>query len=189
MGTLLDLLFDVSRVRSGKLTLEAEELDLVDVVHRAADTVQAVVGSPPISVSAPRGRIPVLGDPTRLEQVFVNVIGNAVEHAGTPRVEVALKRQRETVRAQIRDFGSGIDPTSLPDLFEPYRPLQSGDAPASAGLGLGLFLSREIVVAHGGEIKVASALGSGTVVTIALPLVTGPAGAGAGAASSARRRP
>ena len=173
MGVLLDLLFDVSRVRSGQLTLEKREVDLIGVVQRAMDTVPRGAGAPPIQFTVPRGRILVAGDPTRLEQVIVNILANAVEHARTPRVEVSIRRVRSRARVQIRDFGVGMDLDRRPDLFEPYRPLRTGgSAPWSIGLGLGLFLSREIVIAHGGTIEVESEPGEGTTVSILLPLLT-----------------
>jgi two-component system CheB/CheR fusion protein len=174
IGALIDLLFDVSRVRSGQFTLDTEQVDLARVVHHAADTVRAIPGAPPISVSLPRTRVTVVGDPARLEQVVVNIIGNAVEHADTPRVAVSVRRSGDHVRIRIRDFGAGIAPGSLADLFEPFRPLQLRET-SSSGLGLGLFLSREIVLAHGGSIDVSSALGEGTVVTITLDVLPEPA--------------
>ena len=173
IGALIDLLFDVSRVRSGQFTLDTEQVDLAGVVRHAAETVRAVPGAPPIVVTAPGSRVTVLGDPARLEQVLVNIIGNAVEHADTPRVAVSVRRSGDLVRVRIRDFGAGINPGSLADLFEPFRPLQLREA-SSSGLGLGLFLSRQIVLAHGGSIDISSALGEGTVVTITLDVLAEP---------------
>jgi two-component system CheB/CheR fusion protein len=174
IGALVDLLFDVSRVRSGQFTLDTEQVDLAGVVRHAADTVRAIAGAPPIKLSLPRSRVTVLGDPARLEQVIVNIIGNAVEHADTPRVAVSVRRSGDYVRIRIRDFGTGINPAALADLFEPFRPLQLREV-SSTGMGLGLFLSREIVLAHRGSIDVSSTLGEGTVVTIALEVVDEPA--------------
>jgi two-component system CheB/CheR fusion protein len=188
MGVLLDLLFDVSRVRSGQLTLDRRELDFVAVAERAIDTVRAVAGAPPIALAAPRGRVMVLGDPTRLEQVLVNVIGNAAEHARTPRIDVAIRKTRGSAEAEIRDFGVGMDLERMPDLFEPYRSSPAGPGRPAAGLGLGLFLSREIMLAHGGMIEIRSDRDAGTTVKIALPVLA-PHAADGVRTSRSRRAP
>jgi signal transduction histidine kinase len=108
----------------------------------------------------------VRADAGRLEQVFVNLLANAIEHAGTSTIDVSVRRSGSFVTVEVRDHGSGIPSNVLPQLFQPYALL--GQKP-SAGLGLGLYLAREIVTAHGGSIDAASSLGEGTTIVVRLP--------------------
>jgi signal transduction histidine kinase len=103
-----------------------------------------------------------------LEQVFVNLLSNAVEHAAkSPTIDVAVSRSGTNAIVEVRDYGPGIAGDELPLLFQPYTHL--GKKP-SAGLGLGLYLAREIVTAHRGTIEAESKLGEGTVIIVRLPL-------------------
>ena len=106
--------------------------------------------------------------PVACEQVFVNLLSNAVEHAATsPTIDVTVRRSGSVAVVEVRDHGPGIASNVMPQLFQPYTRL--GSKP-SAGLGLGLYLAREIVTAHGGTIEAESTLGEGTVIVVRLPL-------------------
>ena len=134
--------------------------------------------APVIRIAPTPGRIVVKADAGRLEQVFVNLLANAVEHATTsPTVDVSMSRSGSFAVVEVRDHGPGIAPNVLPQLFEPYTRLGHK---RSAGLGLGLYLAREIVAAHGGTIDAASTLGEGTVITVRLPLSVARPGKRAG---------
>jgi signal transduction histidine kinase len=110
----------------------------------------------------------VRGDAGRLEQVFLNLLTNAIDHAhGSATIDVAVRRSGNQARVEIQDHGQGIAPQDLAMLFEAYSRL--GRAQRVGGLGLGLFVSREIVVAHGGEITATSRIGDGTTVAVTLP--------------------
>jgi hypothetical protein len=113
-----------------------------------------------------RGAITVRADAGRLEQVFVNLLANAIEHAATSTIDVSVRRSGSFATVEVRDHGPGIPSDVLPQLFQPYALI--GHKP-SAGLGLGLYLAREIVTAHGGTIDAASSLGEGTVMVVRLP--------------------
>jgi signal transduction histidine kinase len=112
------------------------------------------------------------GDASRLQQVFVNLLSNAVEHAASGTIDVTVGRDGSVAVVEVRDYGQGIDSDVIPSLFQPYTRL--GQKP-SAGLGLGLYLAREIVTAHGGTINAESTCGEGTVITVRLPLAKVPA--------------
>jgi len=104
----------------------------------------------------PRGPILVQADAGRLQQVFVNVLSNAVEHAAmSPTIDVTVRRSGSVAMVEVRDYGPGIASHVMPQLFQPYTRL--GSKP-STGLGLGLYLAREIVAAHGGTIEAESIL-------------------------------
>ncbi len=167
IGELVDRLFDVSRIQAGRLELVAATIDLVTVVRDAVNVAETLPNAPTIQVSPSRAPILVRADAGRLEQVFVNLLANAVEHAAKSTIEVTVRRSGSYAVVEVRDDGPGIASNVLPQLFQPYARLGQK---ASAGLGLGLYLAREIVTAHGGTIEAASSLGEGTVIVVRLPL-------------------
>ncbi len=168
IGELIERLFDVSLIQGGNLELITAPIDLIAVVRDAVDVAGTLPKAPPIRVSATAGPILVQADAVRLEQVFVNLLSNAVEHAGSsPTIGVSVSRSGTTAVVEVRDHGPGIASEVLPQLFQPYARL--GHKP-SGGLGLGLYLAREIVIAHGGTIEAESTLGEGTTLTVRLPL-------------------
>ena len=167
MGELVERLFDVSRIQSGQLQLVIGSIDLVEVVHGAIDVSEGLREPPPIQLSAPRS-LRLNGDAGRLEQVLINILGNAVEHAPeTPTIDVSVRRSGRSAVVVVRDHGPGIASAELPHVFQPYVRLGGRK---SAGLGLGLFLAKVIVTAHGGTIEIASRRRSGTTITVRLPI-------------------
>jgi two-component system CheB/CheR fusion protein len=172
MGELVERLFDVSRIQSGKLELVVEPIDLVDIVRRAIDVSEGLNEAPPIVLTAPRS-LKLNGDAGRLEQVFVNVLGNAVEHAGgTPTIDISIRRTGKSATVEVADHGQGIASAELPLVFLPY--VRLGGKQSAAGLGLGLFLAKEIATAHGGTIEIASRRRHGTTITMELPIAGPP---------------
>jgi two-component system CheB/CheR fusion protein len=167
IGALVERLFDVSRIQAGRLELVATTIDLVGVVGDAIDVAETLPKAPAIRMAPTRGPILVRADAGRLEQVFVNLLANAVEHAAASPIDVIVRRSGSSAIVEVRDHGPGIASSVLPQLFQPYARL--GQKP-SAGLGLGLYLAREIVTAHGGSIDAASSLGEGTTIVVRLPI-------------------
>ena len=108
---------------------------------------------------------------------FRRTLKFAIEHAPTSPIDVSLSHSGSFAIVEVRDHGPGIAPNVLPQLFQPYTRLGHK---RSAGLGLGLYLAREIVAAHGGTIDAASTLGEGTVITVRLPLSVARPGKRAG---------
>ena len=168
IGELIERLFDVSRIQAGRLELVLAPIDLLAVVRDAVDVAGTLPNAPTIRVLATGGPIRLRGDAVRLEQVFVNLLSNAVEHAPTsPTVDVTVSRSGSTAVVEVRDHGPGIHHDVLTLLFMPNSRL--GHRPSS-GLGLGLYLAREIVTAHGGTIEAESKIGEGTAIVVRLPL-------------------
>jgi signal transduction histidine kinase len=167
VGELIERLFDVSRIQAGRLELVVAPVDLVAVVRDAVNVAETLPKAPPIRVAPTTGKISVKADAGRLEQVFVNLLSNAIEHAATsPAIDVSVGRADSQAVVEIRDHGQGIAANLLHQLFQPYTRLGQK---RSTGLGLGLYLAREIVTAHGGTIEAASSVGEGTVITVRLP--------------------
>ncbi|HEX7592078.1 MAG TPA: CheR family methyltransferase [Candidatus Limnocylindrales bacterium] len=170
IGELLERLFDVNRIRAGRLALVSAPLDLVEVVRSAVDVGVMLPNAPEIRLLPTSGPIMLQGDSVRLEQVFVNLLSNAIEHApGTSAIDVNVSVSGSNAIVEVCDKGPGIPTDVLPLLFKPYARLGKR-AKSGLGLGLGLYLAREIVIAHGGTIKAESTLGEGTVIVVRLPL-------------------
>jgi signal transduction histidine kinase len=172
IGDLLNRLFDVNRIQAGRLSLVAGPADLVEIVRNAVEVAGTLPNAPLIRLLPTRGPIPLRCDAVRLEQVFVNLLSNAVEHApSSPTIEVSVSKTRSDATVEVCDKGPGIPPEVLPLLFKPYARMGHGSS-SGLGLGLGLYLAREIVTAHGGTIEAESNLGEGTAIIVRLPRST-----------------
>jgi two-component system CheB/CheR fusion protein len=168
IGVLIERLFDVSRIQARRFELSLAPIDLLEVVRDAVEVAEALPKAPEIRLSPPPGPILIQADASRLGQVLANLLANAVEHAATsPTIDVTVRRTGSVAVVEVRDHGPGIAPSLMPLLFQPYARL--GHKP-SAGLGLGLYLAREIVTAHGGTIEAESSLAEGTTIVVRLPL-------------------
>jgi signal transduction histidine kinase len=155
---LIDELLDVSRIVAGRAPLDLQDVDLGVNVRGAVETVMPLAETKGVRVDV--GDLPevlVAGDPLRLEQVFVNLLGNAVKFTpagGTVTIDVT--RSERSVDVRVKDTGRGIDAGFLPHVFERFRQADGTATRTVGGLGLGLFLARRLVDAHGGHIRVES---------------------------------
>jgi signal transduction histidine kinase len=172
---LIDDLLDVSRIIAGKLSVRREELDVAQAVRRAAETVAPTASQRrvQIEVAIEPGPHLVLGDGERLQQVFWNLLANAVKFSPEgARVDVELIRDGDQAAVRVVDHGAGIEPGFLPHVFERFRQGGGGFTRARGGLGLGLAIVRHIVELHGGTIRAESAgAGMGATFTVRLPSV------------------
>jgi signal transduction histidine kinase len=160
MSHLIDDLFDVERVISGRILLDRQVLDLADVVHRAV-AVFAVDASLNRRIEISTEPVWIDGDAGRLEQVLTNVVANAIKF--TPpdgRVRVALCADGGDAALSVEDTGCGISLRLLPVIFDMYVQAERTLDSAHGGLGIGLTLARRLVELHGGTI-VASSPGEG----------------------------
>jgi len=172
LATLIERLLDVSRIQSGQLELMLDVVDLEAVVRSAVEIAQVLPKAPPIVVTTKPGRVRVRADAGRLEQVFLNLLTNAMEHApASATIDVTIGTSGDQAEVVVRDHGPGIRAGDLRIMFDAYTRL--GKAHRVPGLGLGLYVAREIVTAHHGEIEAGSRIGKGTVMTVRLPLARG----------------
>ncbi|MBA3827031.1 MAG: ATP-binding protein, partial [Ktedonobacterales bacterium] len=130
------------------------------------------VPQPPIVIEEPpQGTLLIAGDAVRLEQILTNLLTNASKYAAdSPQIVVRLRQVAQDAEIEVQDQGPGIAATDLPQLFQRFHQVQAEATAAHTGLGLGLFLTRELVVAHGGDITVRSQVGQGTTFTLHFPL-------------------
>jgi signal transduction histidine kinase len=172
---IIEDLLDMSRIISGKVRLDVEQIDLPAVLNESIDTIRATAEAKGIRLHAlvdPRAG-PISGDPDRLQQVFWNLLNNAIKF--TPKgghVEVLLERVNSHIEVTVMDTGEGIAPEFLPYVFDRF---QQGDASTTrrhGGLGLGLAIVKQLVELHGGYVRVKSdGIGKGTSFTVHLPLI------------------
>ncbi|MEO8519926.1 MAG: ATP-binding protein [Acidobacteriota bacterium] len=170
---LIDDLLDFSRMIGGHLILQQQTVDLQRLL---GDVVESMVPAAEakrieMTVSAP-AEASVEGDPKRLEQVFFNLIGNAVKFTRDGgRIEIELRApEDDEVEVRVIDDGVGIEPTFLPHVFERFRQADTTTPGARGGVGLGLSIARQLVQAHEGTISVASeGKNRGALFTVRLP--------------------
>ena len=167
-------LLDLSRLRSRKLTLNAETVSLMNAINNAVETVRAEAAAKnlKLAIEAPDEALFVKGDLLRLEQIIWNLLTNAVKFtpAGGSILVRATKDATDVILA-ITDTGQGIDPEFLPHVFEMFRQADASTSRAQSGMGIGLALVRQLVELHGGIVLVESpGENLGTSVTVRLPL-------------------
>jgi signal transduction histidine kinase/ActR/RegA family two-component response regulator len=171
---MIDDLLDMSRIRHGAAGLDLEILDLAASVRAAAETSAAAAESKALSmeISGPDEPLLVEGDAGRLQQVFANIISNAVKF--TPAggsVRISLRREAGDALVRIRDTGRGIAPEFLPYAFEIFRQQERSTHRSNEGLGIGLSLVKKLTELHKGTVSIESAgPGRGTEVSVRLPL-------------------
>lgn len=167
---MIEDLLDVSRMLAGKMSMEDAEVDLCEVARAATESALPMASEKGVrlAIDVPDHRITVRGDPLRLAQVVSNLVGNAIKftHAGRG-VRVRVHEDGQAM-LEVEDEGEGIDADLLPSVFDRFR---QGDATRRrSGLGLGLWITRNLVQLHGGSITAASeGPGRGTRVTVRLP--------------------
>jgi signal transduction histidine kinase/CheY-like chemotaxis protein len=176
LSRLVNDLLDVSRVTSGKVSLVKEPVDLVALLERLVllSRERARNEQIELSLSADRGPITLMGDAVRLEQVFNNLLNNALKY--TPargRIAVQARRRDGQAVVTVRDSGVGIPSAALPLIFDLFAQADTSLDRAQGGMGIGLTLVRSLVELHGGSVQAASAgPGQGSEFTVSLPIAT-----------------
>lgn len=169
LKVLVDDLLDVGRLHGNKLHLDRGPMDLAEVIDRAVSAARLQTAQTIVADTIPTA---VYGDATRLQQVMLNLLVNAITYAPrSRRIVVRLRHVDGQAELQVRDRGPGIPAADLPHLFSRFYQVERRSGPSRQGLGLGLYICRELVTAHDGSIAVRSARGAGTTVTVTLPLL------------------
>jgi PAS domain S-box-containing protein len=176
---LVDDLLDVSRIASGKITLQREPLNIAQVVSGAVESSQPLIDSRghTLEIRLPDEPLRIEGDLTRLSQVLMNLLNNAAQY--TPEgggIRLTVERDGEQAVIRIRDTGVGMPADLLPKVFELFTQGDRSLDRAQGGLGIGLTLVYRLVTLHGGSVEAASeGSGLGSEFTIRLPLLEVPA--------------
>jgi signal transduction histidine kinase len=168
LARLIERLLDVSRLAGGHLKLEPTDFDLSELVREVVEEHRgdATRAGSELSFTAP-GALTGSWDRPRLAQVVANLLSNALKHGRGRPIALDLCDSPGGVTLTVEDHGNGIDPAELPRIFDRFE--RASPERRRGGLGLGLYVAREIVQAHGGSIGAASTPGSGSTFTVVLP--------------------
>jgi PAS domain S-box-containing protein len=165
---LMEDLMNVSKIQQGQLALNKTRINLVDLVNDCCEHIR--MGAAHELILMGDKELFIDADYRRIDQVVVNLINNAVKYSPLAnRVEITVEHDADHAKISVRDFGIGVSPEKLPHLFDRYFRVDSSGVQFS-GLGLGLYISAEIVKRHNGEIGVESVVDEGSTFWFSLPM-------------------
>jgi signal transduction histidine kinase len=171
MNQLIGDLTDVTKIQAGRLTLEKQECTVDEAVEPAIERTRLLArdkGIEFVTKLPPSDQMRIVADGARITQVMDNLLGNAMKFTpGGGRIEVTIAPIEKEFQISISDTGPGISTEALSHIFEPYWQVKK----TRTGLGLGLFIAKTLVEAHGGRIWVESSVGRGTTFYFTLPAV------------------
>jgi two-component system CheB/CheR fusion protein len=176
---LTDDLLDMSRLQSGKFSLQSESVDLTRVADMAIEAARLTAPARTIRLDARKNHQPLIvrGDEGRLLQVMNNLLNNAIVHAPqSDRIDLQLSRTNTDsgppqAQVEVRDYGPGIPPDDMSTVFSPFYQISDDKRRPRSGLGLGLYIAKNIIEQHGGEITIQSKPGDGSAFIFRLPLI------------------
>ncbi|HUX85574.1 MAG TPA: ATP-binding protein [Chloroflexota bacterium] len=173
LNSMVRDLLDVSRIEAKHLTLGSRSLDLSSLVQGVVERMSEVMGDHRVRIETDGTPAPVRGDPSRIEQILTNLLTNAAKY-GNPRTDVVVRLAHESGFATIAvtNQGPGITSSELPHLFDRFYRANEARFRQVGGLGLGLYITKGIVEAHGGQISVESVLDQSTTFRFTLPLAS-----------------
>ncbi len=175
---LIDDLLEVSRFITGRIHLQLERIGLNGIVERGVETTRPLMdrNHHELTVSLSSQPIWVYADPSRVEQIVINLLANAAKYTpdgGT--IAIAVQREGNEAVLRVRDSGVGIAPELLPRIFDLFTQADRSLDRSQGGLGIGLCLVQRLVEMHDGKVEVSSKLGQGSEFVVRLPIITVPA--------------
>ena len=165
LSALLEDVLDVSRVEAGILAPQKQKVDVAEIVRQVVDTLAPVAAEKKIRLENNVSSLVLSADSKLLQRVITNLVSNAIKFTDQGFVRICANEAEKCYFITVADSGIGITEAEKKELFQKYRQLHT-DRP---GFGLGLFISRQIVEAHGGKLEVDSQAGQGSTFTISLP--------------------
>jgi CheY-like chemotaxis protein len=171
---LVDDLLEVSRISTGRIHLQREQLDIRSIVERGVETAQPLISQHhhTLEIMFPSSPIWIHGDATRLEQVVVNLLNNAAKYTDEGgHIWLSLEQVGAEALLRVRDSGVGIAPDLMPRIFTLFTQAERSSARSQGGLGIGLALVQRLVEMHEGRVDVTSTLGRGSEFVVRLPVV------------------
>ena len=170
LNRLVTDLLDVSKIQAGRLDYAQEQIDVDAFLHDIVQTAQEATSTHTLVVHG-ASHTTITGDRDRLEQVFFNLISNAVKYSPhAEQVDISIATTQDMMTVSIRDYGVGIPTAHHSKIFDRFYRVQDVNDRTFPGLGMGLYISHEIVRRHGGDITVTSEEGQGSTFTVCLPL-------------------
>jgi signal transduction histidine kinase len=173
LNVMIQDLVDAGRLESGLVQMQPQKVDLCAFVRDLLARYGEILAVSRIRSTLPEGMAPVLVDPTRLDQILTNLLSNALKYS-PPESEVILeaRQEKDVVAVTVVDSGTGVLPEELPHLFD--RTFRSKMPRKAERIGLGLFIVRMLVEAHGGKVWAESTLGKGSRFSFTLPIASNP---------------
>jgi PAS domain S-box-containing protein len=169
LNRLVGDLLDVSKIQAGKLQYNMIACRLLPLVREGMETVRQIYPGHSIDMILPAEDPVINADGAKIEQVLINFLSNAVKYSpDAAKIQVEVKMSEGQAIVSVKDFGIGIPPQYLDDIFNRY--FRANPDSSTGGLGLGLYISKEIIRRHGGDIRVESKEGEGSVFYFSLPL-------------------
>lgn len=169
LAALVEGMLDVSRMAAGGLNLERETFDLADAVREEVERHRLDARRAGCEIRMQIASVLGSWDRTRVEQIVTNLLSNAFKYGAGKPIDVTLEQRGDRAILSVRDYGIGIPPERLPDIFARFE--RAVSLRAYGGLGLGLHITRQIVEAHGGQIDVATQPAAGATFTVELPVI------------------
>jgi PAS domain S-box-containing protein len=169
LGSLVESLFDGSRIIGGRLTLLRERFDLAEATRELVDQLTEAAAAAGVELSfRSAGAAVGVWDRLRVEQILRNLLVNALKYAPNAPVSIDVAATETTATVEVTDHGHGVSPDDIDRIFGPFE--RAVSTRNYGGLGLGLFIARENAAAHGGAIRVRSSSGGGATFVVELPL-------------------
>jgi PAS domain S-box-containing protein len=167
---LISDLLDISRMQTGHLTFQNEAFDLDKLIYETVENVQVATTTHQFLVEG-HTNASIVGDRDRLGQVFINLLTNAEKYSPKAKKVIArLSQEQEMAVVRVQDFGIGVDPRYHQKIFERFYQVTDPEERTYPGLGIGLYISKQIIEYHHGQISVQSRKGEGSTFSVALPI-------------------
>ncbi len=171
LNSLIADLLDISKIERGKLKFNKQNFYINDLLKNVVEVMAQSFPEYKISINGSVSKI-VFGDEMRIEQVIINFLTNAIKYSpGTTDVVINVREENEGIYVGVRDYGIGIEPDEQKNLFEKFYRVEETSLHFQ-GLGIGLYISAEIIRRHGGEVGVHSTLGEGSEFFFKIPLIS-----------------
>jgi PAS domain S-box-containing protein len=177
LAQLIETLLDVSRIATGRLELDLDDFDLVEAAREVTDRFRDSAASAQSSLSIETDSA-IVGrwDRLRIEQILTNLIANSIKYAAGSAIQVSAVREGGQAVLRVRDGGPGIPETDIPRIFDRFE--RAASSHHYGGMGLGLYVVRQIAEAHGGTIVASNAPDGGACLTVRLPLIASASSTG-----------
>ncbi|HHH80083.1 MAG TPA: PAS domain S-box protein, partial [Thermoplasmatales archaeon] len=172
LDNLIKDILDISRLESGTLSIQPTRCDLQEIIAEVLATMRFTAETKNINIETEveKNLPPIYADRDRIKQVLINLLGNAIKLSKSgSRIILTVKRERDHVVLAVKDFGRGIPKNKQKKIFEPFYQVDSGMDRKFGGVGLGLAITKGIVLAHNGDITVESKVGKGSTFYVKLP--------------------
>jgi signal transduction histidine kinase len=174
---LIDSILDLSKIEAGKMDMELEEIDPIQLLDEVKAMSAGLIKGRPIELEyqRPEGEIRVMGDRDRLRQVFINLAGNAVKFTESGLVRISAAQESGVFKVRIEDTGIGMSTDEMERLFMPFQQVDGSITRRFGGTGLGLAISQRFMGLMHGRIWASSRKGEGSTFVVEMPMVEGGA--------------